>query len=472
MSRPSRIAWATVATVLVTISASAHGSGPSPRIKPYAGNRFYWQYKGEPLVLLGGSKDDNLFQLPDLEEHLDEIRAVGGNYIRNTMSDRPDKGFEVYPFKRLGNGKYDLATWNDEYWDRFQRMLQLTHAREIVVQIEIWDRFDYSDHRGRGRWKRHPYNPKNNVNYTTEGSGLRTEYTKHPGRNEQPFFDTVPALENNETVLRFQRAQVDRMLSYSLEYGHVLYCIDNETSGSPEWGRYWASHLRKRAAEAGVEVYVTEMWDQWDPKGPEHRQTFDHPEWYSFVDVSQNNHNRGQVHWDNLAWLRNYLAANPRPINTVKIYGADTGRFGNSRDGEERFWRNILGGTASTRFHRPESGLGLSVRAKAHLRSMRLLLAELDVFQCTPDTESRLLSERDENEAYATSLAGRQYAVYFPDGGSVELDLTEAKGRFTVKWLNIANSRWHDAPAATGRSSVPLDTPGPGHWAVLLTSDL
>ena len=57
------------------------------RIQPYAANPRYWQYKGKPVPLLGGSKDDNLFQIPDLEEHLDELRSVGGNCIRNTMSD-------------------------------------------------------------------------------------------------------------------------------------------------------------------------------------------------------------------------------------------------------------------------------------------------------------------------------------------------------------------------------------------------
>ena len=31
-------------------------------IKPYTQNQWYWQYHGEPIVLKGGSDDDNLFQ--------------------------------------------------------------------------------------------------------------------------------------------------------------------------------------------------------------------------------------------------------------------------------------------------------------------------------------------------------------------------------------------------------------------------
>ncbi|MEE2752499.1 MAG: aldo/keto reductase [Candidatus Latescibacterota bacterium] len=45
-------------------------------------------------------------------------------------------------------------------------------------------------------------------------------------------------------------------------------------------------------------------------------------------------------------------------INSVKIYGANTGGYWSIRDAQERFWRNIVGGLATTRFHRPLAGLG------------------------------------------------------------------------------------------------------------------
>jgi hypothetical protein len=93
------------------------------------------------------------------------LAGAGGNVIRNTMSDRKDKGFEVYPFRAVGGGKYDLERWNEDYWNRFERLLRATAKRRIFVQIEIWDRFDDTDSGGSDRWQIHPYNPKNNVNY-------------------------------------------------------------------------------------------------------------------------------------------------------------------------------------------------------------------------------------------------------------------------------------------------------------------
>jgi len=150
------------------------------------------------------------------------MKAIGANYVRNTMSDRHDKGFELYPFKRLDNGKYDLGKWDEEYWQRFDHFLKETAKRSIIVQIEIWDRFDYS----RDNWLPHPYNPKNNVNYSSKDSGLALEYPKHPYMDLQPFFHTIEGMPNyssaSKLLKKYQKKFVDKLLSYSLKYGNVI----------------------------------------------------------------------------------------------------------------------------------------------------------------------------------------------------------------------------------------------------------
>jgi len=432
------------------------------RIQPWSKNPRYWQYKGRPVLLLGGSKDDNLFQIPDLKEHLDEMAAVGANYIRNTMSDRKDKGFEVYPFKQLPDGKYDLEQWNDEYWRRFENLLRWTAERDIIVQIEVWDRFDYST----ANWEPHPYNPKNNINYTYAQSGFAEHYPNHAGRNEQPFFFTTPKQRNNTVVLRYQQRFVEKMLSYSLKHGHVLYCMDNETSAEEAWGTYWADFIRQRAKKAGKQVCVTEMWDAWDLKADEHKRTLDHPERYDFADMSQNNQKKGQEHWDNFQWARDRVAGQPRPLNTVKTYGADGGRFGNNRDGLERWWRHIVGGAASARFHRPDSGLGLSEPAKASLRAARKLESLIKLWDV--EAANHLLSDRAVNEAYLAARPGQAYALYLTDGGSVGLDLEDAPGPFELRWIDIATGEWSKQDTLQGGAVVTLNTPAKGHWAAAI----
>ncbi len=257
--------------------------------------------------------------------------------------------------------------------------------------------------------------------YGQPHQGSRSIGERVPGRNENPFFRSVPALAHNRTLLPFQHAQVDRLLAISLAYGNVLYCMDNETNGDPAWGAYWARYIRHAARTRGVEVHTTEMWDPWDLGDPMHGHTFDHPDLYTFVDVSQNNHQKGQTHWDNMQRQRSRLAQKPRPMNNVKIYGADTGPYGTDQDGTERFWRNVIGGMASARFHRPASGLGLTPRAQSHIRSARVLADRFPFVRATPDAASRRLLDREPNEAYLTT-AGRQHAIYFPNGGAVRLE--------------------------------------------------
>lgn len=194
-------------SLFVALVASSEAVGAEPAIKPWADNPWYWSYRGRPILLLGGSDDDNLFQWSekDLVAQLDRLAAAGGNVIRNTMSDRKDKGFEVYPFKQQ-DGNYDLNAWNEEYWTRFERMLRETAKRDIFVQIEIWDRFDYTDSGGGDRWQLHPYNPKNNVNYTygpfqkqcntlyTCGKRSAMQQRKKMPRSNSRSFDMVVSL--------------------------------------------------------------------------------------------------------------------------------------------------------------------------------------------------------------------------------------------------------------------------------------
>ncbi len=461
------------------------------RIQPYPGNPFYWQYKGKPVLLLGGSSNDSLFQgVGDLgkvasgfshtlekavragegvREELDLLRSVGGNYVRNTMSDR--KG--VKAFRQLADGEYDLNQWNDTYWQRFDDFLRWTEEREIIVGIEVWDPHDHV----RAFWKPNPYNPDRNVNYTSAESGLRNDYPEDTKQNAQPFFFTVPALNNNPVVLSFQQKFVDKMLSYTLSRGNVLYLMDNEFTGSPEWSRYWAGYIRAKASAAGKTVCLTEMWRDHDLTASRHRNTLDHPDIYDFCDVSQNTSSEslGELHWTRMQWVRQYLSERKRPwpINTTKIYGSDESGTrwygGGTSDAIAKFFMQIVGGQAATRFHRPAFGLGLGADAQACIKSGRMLTGAMNLFVCEPRND--LLSDRSQNEAYCTAEPGKQYAVYFPDSGTVKLDVSAAQGTLRVRWLDIARSAWQTPQSVASGGVLELRTPGRGHWAALVVPE-
>lgn len=450
--------------VVFFLGASWTSGGQEKNIRPWSKNRNYWQFKGKPLLLLGASDDDNLFQWPAeiLIPHLDSMKAIGANYVRNTMSDRKDRGFECYPFKKLENGKYDLEQWNDAYWERFSYFLEETRKRNIIVQIEVWDRFDYS----REHWLVHPYNPVNNINYSAGESKLAAAYPDHPGLNRQPFFFTTPNQKNNEVILKYQVRFVEKMLAISLEYDHVLYCIDNETSAEGEWPLFWAQFILDHANAAGKEICITEMWDDWNLRSDQHKRTFDHPDLYAFCDVSQNNQQKGQAHWDNFQWVKKYTASHPRPLNTVKTYGADGGSHGSTKDGLERWWRHLLGGAAAARFHRPTSGLGLSELSMNSVRSARRIEEKVKFWELSPSLQ--LLSDRQKNEVYLACNPGKAYLLFFTDGGEAGVDLKGYPGKYSLQWVNVRTGQWLKPTKVTGGAVLPLKAPDQLEWIALL----
>jgi hypothetical protein len=101
---------------------------------------------------------------------------------------------------------------------------------------------------------------------------------------------------------------------------------------------------------------------------------------------------------------------------------------------------------------------------------MRMLADQMSIFACEPHND--LLQNRSWNEAYCTAHPGVEYAVFFPDGGNVLLDVSAAGGKpLVVRWLAIRESRWvGGASVAAGEDGfVRLVTPAEeGYWAALV----
>lgn len=452
--------------MLLSMGSGSPGFGQG--IRPYDKNPFYWEFRGKPCLLVGGSVDDDLFQVPWFEPHLDTLVACGGNYIRNTMS--PGAG-QRWPFGKK-DGKYDLTTFNPEYWSELTRLLQAASVRDIVVQIEVWATFAYY----RDNWTSHnPFNPAHNINYTVEESGLPVTNSNHPTRADNPFFRTVPEYMNNTVVLAFQQKYVDKLLSITMQYDNVLFSMDNETSVDPRWGAYWAGYISKAYKTAGKTAYVTEMWDPWDLTHEWHLNTIDHPETYNFVEVSQNTWQEGQRQYDRLSYVRQRLIKNEmvRPINNVKIYAMRAGnRYLTPRLAVDRMFVHLWGGVSAVRFHRPTAaghGIGLDQSAQRAIRGIRAVFEQFDIFSSRPD--NRLLGDRAENEAYCLEQPGKQWAVYFPASGAVILHASGSPGdaAFIVQWYDLDYLAWRPSYELKVQDNhIPLGCPEQGRWVAIV----
>jgi len=479
-------------------------------IKPYTKNPGYWEYLGKPLLLFGGSDCDNIFQWvgdgTKLTDHLDLLSSCGGNYIRCTISSRAytPKGYRwdllPYPFAKV-NGKYNLKQWDDVYWNKLRMFLHETKKRSIIVQLEIWDRWNESGDSTRpgNGWYDSPWNPNNNVTYDWSDSPL----LKPGGTSFYNAFH-MAAVARDKVLLPLQQCFVRKILDEVIDGGfdHVLFQVDNESGIGDETlepDPYWARFMREYARTKGcADVYVctsrrfhwpapyqTKNFQDWG--NPEVRVPLMNPA-FNFSDISQNNGTSGQMHYDNILWYRSrVLASGIRPINNVKCYHFNWpigGSFGRDRasptdvEAGSKFWRAVFAGSASIRFHRHtptrpaglREGFGLAFEGQRHLRSMREFLDAVHIFRMNPRND--LLSQRVTNEAYCLAEPGLQYAVFFTgDGdGRVEIELIASGRSFELRWLDVATSCWGKRATISSRRDHILRAPGSGHWVAVLTA--
>ena len=470
-------------------------------IKISSENPGYWEYKDEPILLIGASEEDNLYQYPadgrlhlyyddqmTLIEHLDILQEIGGNYVRGSLSSRNQGNRFPYlktsgtPGVNVDTDVYDLDQWDQEWIDRLDTFLDECEKRDIIVQLEFFDRFDLrgdnphhpEDGIYNTGWNCHPWNPDRNTSYTSQDSGLPGgSYT---GGNH-PLWYCVPELSHDPAapgavVLETLKNYVDKVLDITFKYGNVLYQIENETLEPLEFGAYWTNYIKDKAESEGKNVFVTNQARENELNNPR-QQEIRRSSKYDFYDFSQN--------WEGSdydAYYNNWLAAKEdiadektetdmKPLTAVKLYGGSLGWTGGSIRGITHFWVSLFAGAASARFHRPPSGIGINADAQAHIKSARMLFNEFNVFTSEPNNS--LLSNRSYNEAWCLAEIGKQYAVYFRDGGSVEIDMSEASGDFEVKWLKIEESEWSATFTISGGGKQTLSAPSTGQkWVALI----
>ncbi|MCD6544294.1 MAG: hypothetical protein J7K34_07270 [Flavobacteriaceae bacterium] len=452
----------------------------------YDKNPMYWQYDGEPVFLFGGSSNDNLHQNDGLIAELNLLDSLGGNFVRGNMSWR-DEG-DVKPYNDV-NGIFDLDDFNTDYWNRFESLVTETKKRGIVIQLEIWPTVDFHKFNDRG-WNENPFNPLFNSNYTTETSGLPEEHHVYHWEKLNPFFETVPGLSNsNESVLEYQRKYVDKILSYTLESDNILYCINNENYSQMKWREYWISYIKEAAKRKSKKVYCTDMFDNWDNTGkrvvpqnnvtlydhPNHDKAgsvqtmIDHPEIYDFIDVSNNGAQFNEIHYSTLYTVYRdvHESGHPRPINVDKIYGGPINDIwtGDAEQGAERFWRNLFAGLASARFHRPIYGIGLNEYAQRHVKSMSMLLNQINLFEMEPDPWFVAYKGKHEVYTLANSQEGK-YAILYLDGGEHAVNFL---GKVQIEWLNILENKWLKTEEVDLKKGTRLKAPDSEFWIAYIT---
>jgi hypothetical protein len=83
---------------------------------------------------------------------------------------------------------------------------------------------------------------------------------------------------------------------------------------------------------------------------------------------------------------------------------------------------------------------------------------------------NKLLSDRVANEAYLAANKGFAYVVYFPAGGEVGLDTSDAKGPMVAHWINITTGQLGPQHRLSAGGRITLSPPGQENWAVAIVA--
>lgn len=198
-------------------------------IKLHPENNHYFQYKGEPRVLITSAEHygavlnldfDYRTYLKTLhEEGMDYTRIFTGAYLENAASFGIEKNTLaplenklITPWARSdeqgyinGGNKFDLDHWNPDYFARLHDFISIAEELDIIVEVTFFSSIYRDDY-----WEYCPFYADNNINGTD--------------RIERIYVHT----KRNGNLYKYQETMVRKIANELNKYDNVIYEIQNE----------------------------------------------------------------------------------------------------------------------------------------------------------------------------------------------------------------------------------------------------
>lgn len=423
-------------------AARAGRRGPL-RVHPRNG-RYFADREGRAVYLTGAHTWNNLLDIGpgnppaafDFARYLDFLRQHHHNFIRlwrwelarwdvgatpeyTTKADQLNVA--PHPWTRTGPGvaldgqpKFDLQQLNPAYFQRLRQRVRAAQECGIYVGIMLFEGWGLQ-HLPQA-WALHPFHPANNVQGLDgdaggDGRGLLTHTLKLPA------------------VTRLQEAYVREVVNAVNDLDNVLYEIANESGA---YSIPWQYHL----------IRFLKAYQQGKPQQHPVGMTF------PYAREAKQRGTNAQLFASPADWISpnpdaggeyNYRT-HPPPANGSKVILLDTDHLWGIGGNPDWVWKSF------TRGHNPifmdpydNRVLGKAKPAswepvRASLGQTRRLAERVELAALTPRPD--LASSR-----YCLADPGRQYVVYLPEGGQVELDLSGAVEPLPIAWITPVDGK-------------------------------
>ncbi len=331
--------------------------------------------------------------------------------------------FYEMPFARSGQGtawdglsKYDLTKYNPWYWSRLKEFADLCDRKGLVLLYQNY--FQHNILEAGAHWADFPWRSANNINNTGFPEPPPYAGNKRIFMDEQ-FYDV-----NHPVRRSLHRAYIRKCLGNFADNTNVVQLTSAEYTGQLEFVQYWLDTVMEWERETGRKqliglsctkdvqdailvdpacreavsvVDIRYWWYQentklYAPKGGQHlapRQhaRLLHPKRSSFAQV--------------VRAVREYRT---RYTDKAVLYSADDS-FG---------WAVLMGGGSIPNIRK---------------------LADQTLLAAIPRMKPLDMPD-DATDQYALAAPGQAYLVYAASGETIQLDLSDVKGTFIVRWID------------------------------------
>lgn len=205
----------------------------------------YLAYGGKPLLAFGPGDEWRLISRDDLEATRRWAKWQqdnGMNLLRAYAASAPVPN-ALHPFKSK-NGKWDVDSWNDEYFRNMSRFIAILEERGIVLHLQLWQVCWFKEDK-LDRWAINYVNPANNCNEWTRAYPNGRDYMNAP---------------SNSPAGRHRREWVMHVLGTVKGHGNVWIDVVNELGngaiGDMAWAHEVVSWIRDWEKENGQKLLV------------------------------------------------------------------------------------------------------------------------------------------------------------------------------------------------------------------------
>ncbi|MBI5652433.1 MAG: hypothetical protein HZC40_18600 [Chloroflexi bacterium] len=357
------------------------------------------------------------------------------------------------PYRRTGPGfaadgklKYDLTQFDQTYFDNLRSKVVLAGQRGIYVSVQFFYGFSFDEKSGWGlgdAWPHHPYKLSNNIN------GINADPTNQ-GDGED--FATL----NTPSITTLQKAFISKVIDTVNDLDNVIYEVCNEPSGhidSKSWQYDLINfiHQYELAKPKQHPVGMTVAW----PVGSNADLFNSNAEW-----ISPN----GDGGYND----------NPPAATGQKIILTDSDHIWGVGGDRVWAWKSFTRGmnvtfmdvydcASSHAQYNTGGNCSSSVyeNTRQNMGYIRGYANKMNLVAMTPRGD--LVST---GYALANPVAGGEYLVYLPNGGTVTVNLSGTPGTLAVEWFNPSTGATISGGTIVGGASRQL-TPPFGGDAVL-----